>query len=185
MTALRSTRRTWASGVSSLWLTLLWEGRASARNDLPWLASSTVWESHTPFIAPRHLKKGGRNALEGQLRAELEQRNLSGLLSVEVSAEIGGRVIWQPAADFWTLWHAPAAASRLDTRWRAFRRERRKPQPHIADQPALGLRLIFAGATRGPITLGYGSHLGLGLFAAARSPGEAGARTATSAEHAG
>lgn len=167
--ALRALRRTYAAGVSSLWLTAIWEGTAEESRELAWLAESATWISHTPYIAPRHLKRGGKNSLEGQIRADLEQRGVTGLSNVEVdvagSASPAG---WAPASEFFHVWRNPMSERRLSTRWRHFRRERDgKQRSHIAAQPALGLRLSFTNPVRGPISLGYGCHFGLGLFVAA------------------
>lgn len=107
------------------------------------LASSTVWESRTPFLAPRHLKPNGKNSIDGQICAECESRGLSPPVRVErLSREETIR------RDFF-----------------AFVRSRpEKPPPQTVP---LCLRLTFAEPVSGPICLGYASHFGLGLFAAA------------------
>ena len=161
--ALRSLRRTWASGIPGLWLTPVWEGRATDSN-LPWVRASDVWTSHTPFVAPRHLKKSGANSLAGQIRAELEERGLPMPSTIEYSAEVAGTRSWLDASDFWPVWNGPTSQRRLDLRWRSFRRDRRKPRPQVEHQPAIGIRLRFSNAVHGPIALGYGCHLGLGCF---------------------
>jgi CRISPR-associated protein Csb2 len=170
LVALRSLQQSFARGAGTLWLTRLWELSPGEKSQFPLLANALAWESHTPYFAPRHIKRRGKNSLEGQIHSELEQRGVSGLRSVEVSVERDGQRQWLPAKEFFDVWRAPATALRLDTRWRTFQRDRRSretPQP-IHQQPALGIRLTFAEAVRGPVAAGYGSHMGLGLFSAAR-----------------
>ena len=102
------------------------------------------WRSLTPFVAPRFLKKSGRNALAGQVAAELASRGLP----------------------------APAAVRMLDPmddpallRHRHFVRKRgRGPQPPADFGYSLEIR--FDEPAPGPICLGYGGHFGLGVFAA-------------------
>lgn len=160
--ALGLLTRTFAKNVSTLWLTKVWEG-VPEESSLPWLAPASVWVSHTPYVAPRHFKAKGKDTLEGQIRAELAQRGIEGLSRVEVQTQ--GQVEWVGAEQFEAVWKAPSVSLRLATGWRHFRRElERHPRPHIASQPALGLRLTFAVPLRGPIAAGYGSHIGLGLF---------------------
>jgi CRISPR-associated protein Csb2 len=106
------------------------------------IGTSSTWMSVTPFVAPRHLKSRGRNTLEGQVRAELCSRGF-----VE-PAEI--RVI----------------DPRTDDRARRQRhhiRIRRFGAPPAVDA-AFSLELVFAEPVAGPLSLGYGSHFGLGRF---------------------
>lgn len=149
-----------------LWLTRVWEGSATDADDLPWLRASTTWQTHTPFVAPRHLKRRGDNSLAGQLSAEMEERGFPAPDLVEFSIEGSGQTSWIQESDFWDIWKGPTAARRLDSRWRAFCRERNEPRPHISSQPALALRLRFSTPVSGPLALGYGSHEGLGIFVA-------------------
>ncbi|MGI5862869.1 MAG: type I-G CRISPR-associated protein Csb2 [Myxococcales bacterium] len=102
--------------------------------------SATVWKSRTPFVPPRHVKKHGRNSIEGQVLAELEERRVADLVEVEVDVEESKRL-------------------------RHFVRVRRKgPQPPV--DCGFALRLRFARPVAGPLCLGYGSHFGLGVFEA-------------------
>ncbi|HVO26926.1 MAG TPA: type I-U CRISPR-associated protein Csb2 [Candidatus Margulisiibacteriota bacterium] len=104
-----------------------------------------VWRSLTPFVAPRFLKARGRNSLDGQVQAELASRGLPPATVVTVSDP-----------------HREASA----LRHRHFVRVRRHgPAPPIDQGWSLEMR--FAQPVPGPIALGYGSHYGLGLFAAA------------------
>jgi len=105
------------------------------------LQKSMEWVSVTPFVPPRHLKKNGRNTLEGQIIAELSARNLPHPLAIE----------------------------RLDPhnfdqarKQRHFIRVRHRQPPPI--DCGFTLKLQFAEPVPGPLCLGYGSHFGLGLF---------------------
>lgn len=107
-------------------------------------AGATDWISRTPFVPPRHLKKQGKNSLEGQIIAELASRHLPAPEDIQVI---------DPRQDqqFLPLRH--------------FLRSRRTgPPPPIDCGFAVALR--FAEAIPGPLALGYGSHFGLGLFQA-------------------
>lgn len=106
-------------------------------------AGSSVWRSATPFVAPRFLKKRGANTLEGQIRAELASRGLPPATHIEVLD--------------------PREPSILHLRH--FVRVRRHGPPPLLDQ-AWALEVRVAEPVIGPITLGYGSHYGLGLFRA-------------------
>lgn len=105
---------------------------------------SRTWQSMTPFVAPRYLKRRGRNTLEAQIAAELISRARS------------------PATEIQVL------DLRQDNpllRLRHFVRHRRKGAAPPVDM-GFAIRLIFDEPQQGPISLGYGSHYGLGLFSA-------------------
>ncbi|MFM7201720.1 MAG: type I-U CRISPR-associated protein Csb2 [Myxococcota bacterium] len=99
-----------------------------------------VWESLTPLIPGRHVKKRGKNTFEGQLNAELEQRGFP-----PAQVEILPR---EPHVEF-----------------RHFVRERRSGEAPPSFNP-WAVRLTFEIPVQGPLCLGYGSHFGLGMFAA-------------------
>jgi CRISPR-associated protein Csb2 len=99
------------------------------------------WMSTTPFVPPRHIKPRGRSSLVGQIEAELNSRGF-------------------PRAKVEVL---ELTAERLALR-HFVRRRSRGPQPPV--DVGLAIRLEFEEPVRGPIALGYGSHFGLGLFAA-------------------
>jgi CRISPR-associated protein Csb2 len=168
--ALKRVDKTYARGVSSLLLSPLWSGQATERGDLPWLSPATTWESHTPFFAPRHLKRAGKNSLSGQLLAELEQRGLPEPTRIEVSLEVEGQRRWCELEPFWSVWRQPSTRLRLDSSWRSFLRHRPDHEGSLGHQPGLGLRLTFSSPVRGPVALGHGCHFGLGVFASAAAP---------------
>jgi CRISPR-associated protein Csb2 len=105
------------------------------------LGPATSWVSATPFVPVRHLKKNGRSSLAGQVEAELAIRGF-------------------PPAKVEVLdWSNETLALR-----HFVRRRQRGPQPPI--DASFAIRLRFDSPVTGPICLGYGSHFGLGRFAA-------------------
>jgi CRISPR-associated protein Csb2 len=104
------------------------------------LATATVWESRTPFLAPRHLKPSGNNSLIGQVQAECASRGLPVPVRVE---ELSREVL-------------------VERRFLEFVRVR--PDKAPPQTRPLGLRLTFAAPVAGPLCLGYASHFGLGVF---------------------
>ena len=107
---------------------------------------SRRWSSITPFIAPRYLKTYGRNTLAGQVAAELASRGYP------APAEV--RVI-EPGKNIEYLKH------------RHFIRIRRRgPKPPV--DFGYTLELSFEKPISGPLSLGYASHFGMGLFAAVK-----------------
>ena len=110
---------------------------------------ATTWISLTPFIAPRHIKTRGANTLESQVVAELAVRGFPAPREVQ-SLDLSSRQSFM--------------------RFRHYIRTRSKgPQP--AMDFVYALRLSFETPQRGPITLGYGAHFGLGMFTSS-DPGQ-------------
>lgn len=153
---IRATRRSYTKGgTGALQLALAGSGTLADLARLPFpfgarlntllglmQAPASRWRSLTPFIPPRHLKRNGRNSLDGQVRAELLSRNLPALRALTVL---------DPRTD------ATARAARHFKRARS-----RGPQP--AQDLGLMLDIELEAPARGPMCLGYGSHFGLGLF---------------------
>lgn len=105
--------------------------------------ASLVWESVTPFVPPRHHLRGGkereREALDAQIRRELQQRGLPAAIAFEP--------IGSPC---WVSVHCPRQAANE----RAF----------IGDRSGQRVRLTFPEPIRGPLRLGHSSSFGIGLF---------------------
>ena len=113
---------------------------------------SRRWRSKTPFVLPRHPKRG-KDAPEAQLRKELELRGFPAPVGVEACE---GAALWDPAG---------GEAAR--TRWLAFRMRRLRDRGREGGKAGFGGFVIeFAEAQPGPILLGYGAHYGLGQFEA-------------------
>ena len=100
-----------------------------------------VWVSATPFVPPRFLKRRGANTLLGQINAELASRGL-------------------PSAD--ELEELPRSAETLPLRHYVRCRQHGGTKPPI--DVGYAIRLGFSEPITGPLTLGYASHFGLGIF---------------------
>ncbi len=189
--ALRQVRKTYAKGHAGIFVSLMGVGsRDEFAAQVPQFAKSKVWQSSTPFVPPRFLKRAGKNGLFGRVRDELRSRGL-GTELVRVEFEVD-EDDYLDEEEFWPVWRrrrgyvelrgsvsvdsAASVAGRYDgrrvpvlaRRWRHFRRVRRGKRERPVSRPpvvmALGLRLTFAEPVRGPISLGYASHFGLGSF---------------------
>lgn len=154
--AIRTLRRTWTKGgVGDLQVALAGSGDIDMLRSLPAPLDQRVagllgprggsrsWVSASPFVPPRFLKPRGANTLIGQVNAELASR---GLPPVEQLDEL------------------PRNAETLALRHFARRRQRSGAPPPV--DVGYALRLRFAEPIAGPLTLGYGSHFGLGMFIA-------------------
>lgn len=162
--AVRALRRTYAKGgIGPIKVALAAAGDWGDLMRLPgqWSQSlaalvqpppgASEWVSHTPFVAPRYLKPRGAHSLFAQVASELASRELPALVDLAVidPREGEGRYLRQ----------------------RHFIRRRREgPQPPVDFGYTLRLRL--AAPCRGPLSLGYGSHFGLGSFVTDPNPGE-------------
>lgn len=147
--ALQRLRRLWGRGGHDLELILVglgqaadFGGSASPRTRLA--ATSRVWESVTPFVPTRHPKvvRGAlTDSVEDQIRRACEH-----LLGIAPST-------------------VEPFAGKGD--WHRFRRRRPEGGGSRGPDRAFGARLVFDEPVSGPIALGYGAHVGLGVFAAA------------------
>jgi CRISPR-associated protein Csb2 len=148
--AVLGVRETYAKSVSGkLALALTARGALSHLTALPapWgpalgkvLGPSRNWYSRTPFVPPRFLKPRGKNALGGQVAAEIACRGL-------------------PQAEMELV----DVRDRASLMLRHFARVRRHGPPPPVDC-GFQIRLRFAEPIAGPLCFGYGSHFGLGRF---------------------
>lgn len=167
--AIRHARRTFTKGgLEPLRLALVGTGALQDLIGLPErygqriariAGPALVWQSVTPFVPPRYVKAGGKNTLEGQIRAELRSRRFPEPNAVHPLAPIlRDRGDATPANK--------SARERGEAPWSRFRHfkfaRRRGPGPPIAC--GFAIRLEFEQPVNGPIAIGYGSHFGLGLF---------------------
>lgn len=132
-----------------------------------------VWESATPYIAFRHLKKNGR------------KRDSRDFATREAMPEFMVHVFredWEQRSD---LKHLPRpekieyvanpndSAERNGLGWRyrslEFRRARNRRGDDGYSRPFGAFRLTFPEPVGGPISLGYGCHFGMGVFRPANS----------------
>lgn len=152
--AIRTLKRTWTKGgVGNLQLAVVGRGTLESLRSLPEpllsqvekilgpAAGSRLWSSHTPFVAPRHVKRHGKNTIEGQVNAELKSRGLPGTNHVEIiSADMQKPIL------------------------RHFKRVRLRGGNPPPNDLGFSLRIEFESPVNGPLCLGYGAHFGLGLF---------------------
>lgn len=108
-----------------------------------------------PFVPSRYMKTRGKDTLPEQVRAELRWRGLPEPKGIAIELRDGTFAPLDGTAPL----VGPEASS---LRFRHYRRER-------AERPAPGtrgfsLRLEFEKPVAGPVSLGYASHFGLGLF---------------------
>lgn len=154
--AIRATRRTYTKGGTAP-LRLALAGSGALRDLLQLSAplgerlqallggqahASAHWQSLTPFVPPRHLKPSGRNTLLGQINGELLARGFPPAIQAQVRDP-----------------HHDDGARRA----RHFKRIRGHGKPPPQDCGFM-LELVFTEPVRGPLSLGYGCHYGLGLF---------------------
>lgn len=118
--------------------------RADFAGDARIFGTSPRWRSVTPFLASGHLKAAG---YRGEVRRLLKRRGLA-TDGVEVTPrkeiDVGG-------------------TARRAIHFHRFRSRGREAQP---DTGGALLEITLPEPIPGPLALGYGSHFGLGLFAA-------------------
>ncbi len=159
--AIRSAKRTWTKKTKDdLQVSVVGRGSLSDLWQLPESLShgvadllgpetgSTSWVSATPFVAPRFLKKNGKNSLEGQIENELVSRYGAELVSLQ---------ILHPNVD-------GDSNDRHLRRLRHFQHVRTHGGRLPPSDAGFGLRIELAKPVIGPICLGYASHFGLGRF---------------------
>lgn len=181
--ALEGLRALYSADLPKLFVTLI--ARAPIMDlagDLPAFRASTVLASSTPFVPARFLKNGGQNTLLEHVQSELTHRGLPRALKIEIEVEparvhrestvfrdaTAVRVGKQPD-DVRILADDGVTLERPSLRFRHYRRVRQDRRPPAA--LGLSLRLTFEEPVAGPVSLGYGSHFGLGLFEACRQRG--------------
>jgi CRISPR-associated protein Csb2 len=160
--ALERVRRVWGHGGHDLELVLVGLGDpadlgalrrdavATARS--PLLGRARVWESHTPFVPPRHAKLRGGVLRDGPVDQVARLLAARGLPPAEIEP-IEARELSEPRP-------SPALE------WGRFQRVRWRGGGRRGSDRGLGLRLRFARPVQGPIALGYGAYQGLGQFVA-------------------
>lgn len=101
-----------------------------------------MWISETPYVAPRLLKRRGKDSLEALVRSDCQRRGLPALLKIEI------------------LSRDEALSSVRHMRDHVLHDAQHEPPRRVP----FALRLQFVGPVHGPICLGYGAHAGLGRF---------------------
>lgn len=112
---------------------------------------STVWESVTPYVPPRHHLRGSKpregESIAAQIRRELQHRGTQQTVEVELDGP-----------PKWVSVHVP----RREAGKRAF----------VGDRRGQAVILRFSAPVTGPIRLGHSSSFGLGLFRPVKEAGQ-------------
>lgn len=160
--SLERVRRVWGHGGHDIELVLVALGdvrelgglRRDARPHAtaPQLGPASVWESHTPFVPPRHVKRRGGRLID------TPADQVAHLLAAHGF----------PTCTIETLDACALASPRPPTpvEWCRFRRRRTSGSGRRGTDGAFGFRLRFRHDVIGPIAVGYGAHQGLGQFVA-------------------
>jgi CRISPR-associated protein Csb2 len=135
--AVRRVRELWQSDDrGTVRCVVTWQGERRKSKEH---SSETIVESATPFVPPRHWRKG---------------RDFSQFLAEEVRRECANHRLPAPA-EVVVRHGMPGLFHEVE-----FRRNRKKDPV----RPGYALRLTFASPVRAPFSIGYGAHFGLGLF---------------------
>jgi len=140
--ALDRLNKIWQSdGKPDIYLVPLRWGQSE---DLLGAEPITHFTSATPFVPPRHYRKGRGPLTEwlaDEVRREAVNHGLPEPVLVKPLEKLSGR-------------------GGRDIRWLQFRRNRKGDQPGMG----YGFELVFSEPVTVPIALGYGAHFGLGQF---------------------
>ena len=138
--AVRGVRELWQSdGRPKVQCVLTWQGRL---NDSVQFRPARIVQSTTPFVAPRHWRKG---------------RDFTSFIGDEVRRECRNHGI---GAAVERIEFVP-----LDSLFDIVEYRRNRKSDPV--RPGHALRLTFATMVLTPFSVGYGAHFGLGQFAAA------------------
>jgi len=135
------------------------------------LGPSTTWESATPFLATRYLKRRGRK------RDPREWSQSPGGYAAFVLHVLNEELVRRGSpqdddfagAQIEVIGDHRIGPRRLRTY--EFRLQRRKSGDDGGRRPRGAFRIHFPRPVRGPICLGYSCHFGLGLFLQVAAPG--------------
>jgi len=185
LTRLHSAERDASGHV--LRLVLLGIGQSNDYRPGP-LAESRVWVSATPFIAPRHPKRKGEEAIFWRPRTQEEldrARQNNRQIKQHVLADPAGWLAWALHQELLRWINRQSDMAELDpglititplvnkngvfqlaNRWRPiqFKRFRQKRNDDGGRRLSGAFRIEFPHPVPGPIALGYSSHFGLGQF---------------------
>lgn len=150
--ALFSLKRLYGRNVVDVHLVFQGCGTLDNFSEIPILQKSYRWVSATPVVLSRHIKyrrKGSAmhqiDGPEEQIRNEIEKRYGTPYALKNVTMD-------QDHANLHNTGHRPSDFFR----WRR--------HGSVGDGKSYNVQLEFKEPVRGPITLGYSSHFGLGMF---------------------
>ena len=152
--AISRIRWAYAKGHNSLSVNMVGQGDVTAiyqqlstaggipSDTLAILKPSSTFVSATPMVLRKYLAKHGKKTFAGQVREELAERGWPSPVSIEPMSN--------------------QEMVRLKLKGHLLRRSAKKNQP--PHESSWGCKLRFDKIVKAPITLGYASHFGLGLF---------------------
>lgn len=129
------------------------------------LRKSKVWVSATPYIATRHAKRRGRDAIDmasPEARAEFLMSDIRAQLATvrpDVASNGGSEVQIECEWDRSLVFRTAGGRRPIE-----FQRCRRKTGDDGGQRLAGAFRLTFDIALSGPVVIGWSSHFGMGLF---------------------
>lgn len=156
MRALERIRKLWGASGHDIRVVLVRLGGVDELCDPPsppQLGPARIWQSCTPFVLPRHVKRRGdvvREAPAEQLAVCLEELGLPVPTTIESTG---------------------AAEANPPIAWHRFMRLRQRGGGSLGSRRGFGFRLHFDREVRGPIAVGYGAHQGLGQFVSVATEG--------------
>lgn len=160
--ALERVRRVWGHGGHDVDLVLVALGdageigglrrHAQQRATAPQLGPASIWESHTPFVPPRHVKRRGGRLIDTPPDQVARLLAAQGLPTCTIEA-LDARALASPRPP-------------IPVDWFRFRRTRTSGGGRRGAHGAFGFRLRFDREVIGPIAVGYAAHQGLGQFVA-------------------
>lgn len=127
------------------------------------LATSTVWQSTTPFVLTRYLKIKCSERHDPDMSEQAYQRELVKIFEKEL------HWIAPDLPDIVRVEFVDGIGIKgKEMPWYRFRRERKNGEGTKATSKGYGFRVTFAEPVTGPLIGGYGCHFGLGQFTAVK-----------------
>lgn len=154
--ALSGINRLWSSDLPDIKLE---QCSSDPFQESPLFMSSKKWTSLTPYLFSRHprIKRSERRTgslFRQALERELHSSVLSNLEAIGVNRKVEIEIDWSMQVSF----------QNRSFRWNQFIRERLGTDHQAAVRYGHGFKLHFDKPVKGPISMGYASHMGLGMF---------------------
>lgn len=178
--AIDTLKKVWGYGGHDVQLVLLgvgdpgdFAGSNQMAGQCPIFTGSRTWVSRTPFVSTTHTKysrKGEPKVME---------------TAVRIIGQEEGYVIHEGSPEYDLIrlleergFPAPESIEKIkytnlagkDTYWLNFRTSRKTGNGSRGPSPPTGFRIRFREVVKGPISVGYGAHFGLGLFIPSEVP---------------
>ncbi|MEA3559626.1 MAG: type I-U CRISPR-associated protein Csb2, partial [Candidatus Thermoplasmatota archaeon] len=167
-------KKVWGHGGHDVQMVLLgvgdpddFAGKNQMAGQCPLFIGSKTWHSRTPFVStthPKYNRKREPKVKETDVRMigqENEHVVHVGSPEYDLIRLLGERGFPQPES-IEKIKYTNLAGK--DTYWLNFRTRRKTGSGSKGPSPPTGFKIRFREEVKGPITLGFGSHFGLGLF---------------------